>query len=485
MNQSKTILTFRKIPAEDLKALDRFVHSPYFNTHQGVVKVFETLLPYYPKFDSKKLQREKLFPKIFPNEKYDYQKISDYMSYFTKLLEQFIYQQSIEKDRLLKNTFQLKAFRQYGLDKAFEKSLGILKSNTHKNEALSQKQHFYAYQLEEESDLYFTALDSRSLDKSIERKTAFLDKFYISEKLKSTCEMLNRQNIIQDNYQIDFLDELLSYLNENLEKYAESPDIAIYYRILMGIKFDKETTHYPELIRLLKENHTEISRDELRSMYDFAQNYCIKKINQGDEKYLSEIFELYKTLLEEALLFENELLSEWDYKNIVTVATRLKSYRWAEDFIEKYKNRLAAKTRENAYYYNLAALYYSEANYTKAMQLLQNVEFTDVYYNLGGRCLLLKSYFESEEIDPLFSLAEAFKIYLRRSKLISAYQYTAHMNLVKFTKQLAKIKNMRYSSKKETIQKQMTKLKAKMQSQSEISNAKWLQQQITAMEQDF
>lgn len=482
MNNTKTIKTFQKINIDEVKLLQRFVHSSYFNMHEGVIKLFEALLPYYPTFNSTKLKREKLYKKVFPGEKYDYQKISDVMTYLTRVLDQFITQRTYENDLLLSKRVKSKAYREYNMPRRFEKKLKRELETNYRNNNSARECYWHQYRLEEESDLFFTAKDSRTRDKSIERKTKHLDHFYFSSKLKNACEMLNRQNIVQENYEIEFLDPLVNYIESNPELFNDYPDILIYHSILKTIQEPDKEQYYTQLINQLNEHKTVIFADELRSMYDFAQNYCIKKINQGKQKYLNEIFSIFKTLLEIELIYENGILSEWDYKNIVTVGTRLKEYRWIENFIVQYKDKLESKTRHNAYHYNLAALHYSEGDYDKAMRLLQTVEFTDVYYNLGGRCLLLKSYYESDEMEPLFSLIETFKAYLRRNKLISPYQYTAHMNLVRFTKKLATIHNMQYSSKKTTIQKQIEQLKKRMDKQSEISNANWLVEQIGKIE---
>lgn len=482
MNNTKTIITFQKINAEEIKLLQRFVHSPYFNMHKGVIKLFEALLQYYPSFNSTKLKREKLFQKVFPEEKYDYQKISDVMTYLTRVLDQFIAQRTYEKNTLLSNRIQNRAYREYNMPRRFEKKLKQeLDTNYHQTNN-ARECYWHKYRLEDESDLFFSAKDSRTNDKSIERKTLHLDHFYFSSKLKNACEMLNRQNIVQEEYKIEFLEPILEFVESNKNALEDYPDILIYHSIYKTLQEPDNENHYSELIDLLELHSNEIYVDELRSMYDYVQNYCIKKINQGRQEYLKAIFAVYKTLLVKELIFENEILSEWDYKNIVTVATRLKEYRWAESFVEQYKDRLATKTRDNAYHYNLAALYYSEGNYEKAMRLLQSVEFTDVYYNLGGRSLLLKTYYESNETEPLYSLVDAFKIYLRRNKLISPYQYTAHMNLVKFTKKLFDISSMRYTSRKSTISKHLDKLKKRIDTQTDISNANWLREQVEKIE---
>jgi hypothetical protein len=67
---------------------------------------------------------------------------------------------------------------------------------------------------------------------------------------------------------------------------------------------------------------------------------------------------------------------------------------------------------------------------------MQAVEINDIYYHLGAKVLLLKTYFELNETEPFFSLVDAFTNYLKRNKLISESQRTVHLNFVKYTKKL-------------------------------------------------
>ena len=39
------------------------------------------------------------------------------------------------------------------------------------------------------------------------------------------------------------------------------------------------------------------------SLYKYALNYCIKKINSGKSRYYHEILDLYKVLLEQKVIF--------------------------------------------------------------------------------------------------------------------------------------------------------------------------------------
>ncbi len=297
--------------------------------------------------------------------------------------------------------------------------------------------------------------------------------------------MINRQNIVSESYEIRMLEEVKSFVGNSFQLFERCPAILVYYHILLTLQENEKEEHYSKLVELLARYSGSVERNELRAMYDYAQNYCIKKINSGNTKYLYEIFKLYKTLLAKKLMLdESGNLSQWDYKNIVTTGTRIKEYGWCEKFLRDYRDKLPVQDRENAFAFNLATLYYSQKKYDMALKLLQTVEFTDVYYGLSARSLLLKAYYESNEFEPLYSLLDSFKIYLKRNKLVSKYQFTVHMNLVRMTMRLAKVKSMLHISRKETIRKELDKLKKKIDATPEITNLNWLMEMIVGIEKE-
>jgi len=482
MKENKTIKAVKQLSPQELTWFWEFVHSPYFNKHENLRKLMDILVAVAPGFDEKDLEMKGVFKKIFPKEKFNAQKLSDLLTYLYRLYEKFLMQLESESNEEQNKLLLLRSYRARKLDRQFLNTMKLIHENgIFKNK--DESRFLNAYKMETESDLYFTAQDSRTPDKSIERKTKALDLFYLTVKLKSCCDMLNRQNIVSEQFEIRMLEEVKTFIENNFTLLEQHPGILIYYQILLTLQEGTMEAHYFKLTELLEKHAAHIEKDELRTMYDYAQNYCIKKINSGNSTYLSEIFKLYKSLLQQELMLdENNNLSQWDYKNIVTTGTRLKEYKWCEKFLNDYKETLPSADRENAFVFNLATLYYSQGDYDKALKLLQAVEFTDVYYSLGARSLLLKVYYEADELEPLYSLFDSFKIYLRRNKLVSAYQYRAHFNLIKMTKRLAKIKSMKGYSRRETIAKEIDALKKKMEATPEITNLNWLQEMIGKVE---
>ena len=155
------------------------------------------------------------------------------------------------------------------------------------------------------------------------------------------------------------------------------------------------------------------------------------------------------------------------------MALRLEEYDWVETFIEENKQLLKPEEQENAYTYNKALLHFHKHNYDRTLELLRNVEFTDVFYNLDCKALLMKTFYDKNELDPLFSLMDAFYVYLRRNKLISASNRDSYSNFLRFVKKLIKYKN----SSREKIEQ----LEHELYNTASVANLTWLRGKIEEM----
>ncbi len=481
MYQSKLLTILKTCTPGERQKFRAFVHSPLYNKNRRLQLLIETIMVCLPNFQDSRLDKKRVFPAIFGNAPYNELVINNLISGLVKLLEDFLAIQRLAKDPVEKRIKILSEFRERKLDQPFHFNVIAARKALDKYPFRNDRYYRDQYLLESEVDHFFMQSGLRKQDESIRLKVQYLDLFYLSAKLQNSCELINRQNIIGGETEVPMLKELLDYVKNNLEQFDDAPAIKIYYYILLALQPDGSEEHYQTLISLLNENDDLFPEAEARAMYNYARNFCIRQINSGNSAYLKEIFSIYTHLLERGTIFEGKYLTQWDYKNIIAVSIRLKEYDWAAWFIEAYKGRLDPAQRKNAYTFNLAALLYEKKQFGDAMQLLLNVEFTDVYYSLGAKSLLMRIYYELEEDEALFSLIKAFRIYLKRNKLISTYQQTVHLNLIRFTNKAFRLKTSRNFGKK-NFQKEVMVLKNKINSTSQVTNLEWLKQKVSELD---
>ena len=86
----------------------------------------------------------------------------------------------------------------------------------------------------------------------------------------------------------------------------------------------------------------------------------------------------------------------------------------------------------------MAQLYFYQKKYDQVMQLLQEVEYEDPSYNLNSKAMLIATYYELDEVEPLMSLLSSFAVYLRRGKRIPQQRKSHYQNLVRFVRMLVR-----------------------------------------------
>ena len=242
----------------------------------------------------------------------------------------------------------------------------------------------------------------------------------------------------------------------------------------MSMLEDKEPAHYQRLKKMVTNQIHCFPPEEQSDLYLFSYNYCISRINIGQEEYQQELFQLYKQGLKSELLLNNGLLNEWDYKNITTLGCALREYEWTETFIQDYREKLPANQRENAYNYNLANLYHSKRMYNEAIQHLLLVRFTDVKYHLSTSFLTLRTYYELGDTEALLSLIETFRIYAIRNRSITTDQKKALTNFLRFARRLVLLKHQSYTYSEKVLLEKLKKLHKQIEQTDNVFNKKWL-----------
>ena len=482
MLQSKLISTLKTLSDKELKQFQLWVEADIFNKNKSIVQLMNLITRYTPDFNSPKaikaLEKEAVFKKIYKKANYNNLKLNNLISDTYLLLCDFLAYQNFQASKQFPRLCLMDEFFEKGLYKNVEQEARKFRQEQEKFSVRNSSYYFDEYLFYKQKDALFLSQPNRTADVNLQLKNDKLDLFYFATKLKIACDMTSRNAVIQANYESPFLEELSQHYQQNQAKFENIPSITVYYQVLKMLQNQEESIHYFQLKTTLANNLKYFPNEELRTLYDYARNYCIRKINNGETAYYQEILNLYQFLLDKKIIFQNGYLTQWDYKNIITVGLRLQSYDWTENFIKKYKNSLPENVRENAFIYNLASFYYETHRYKKSLQLLHEVKFTDTTYPLGAKIIQLKSYYELQETEPFYALTDAFQIFVKRNRQLSDYRKTAYLNLIKITKKIFKLREQKGYIAHSVWQKRYEALKVKIDSQR-IANKDWVKERLT------
>ena len=466
MRDSKLVHILKHFSKKELKRLDDFVSSPYYNKKEEVISLYRFIHAFAPTFTHKKLTKQDAFNHVSPHKKYNEKAIGYWMSDLVKLTESFIATEAFGENVLKKHYHLLEKYNEWGIEKAINATMNTAQKVQFNYPYRDHQFYYNQYLIHGQGNTYFDKQRKHTYDQSLQKAIDYLDLFYLAQKLKYSCEMVNRQNIVVSDYELKLLNEILVYLKNN--PHDEIPPVAIYSAILQCLLDNQNEGHFEHFKALLNRHLHAFSRHEARDIIVYAVNYCVGKINQGNNNYSKELLEIYQVALDDETIFDGKFMSPWSYTNIVGAGVRNQQYDWTANFIQSYKNRLEPQFRENAYSYNLAYLHFYKKEFDLAHEALNKVMLNDLQYSVHSRALLLRIYYELDEVEALLSLVDSFKIYLRRNKLVSDSKRQRYLNFIKFTTRLMKIRKGNH--------KNLEKLKQDISNTKGIANATWLRE---------
>ncbi|MBX2871078.1 MAG: hypothetical protein KTR30_03235 [Saprospiraceae bacterium] len=469
----------KKLSTRERTKFQEFVESPFFNKNLKIQQLCKILLAFAPDFDTKQIDKENIYHSIYGDGPYEELRLNNLISDLVQLLYDYLSYLQLEHTETQKKALLLEALQTRGLyeqiprqAKRYQK---ILEKQPHRN----QTYFWDAFLLHEELDQLSLSSGKRGYDINLQSKNDMLDTFYTCSKLSIACDMISRNTVVNAGYQCYFLEEIIAEYKARPELSAQ-PTLQVYYKTLEMLRQQEQTAHYYQLKDLLNQYWSLFPARELRILYHYALNYGVKKINSGRREFYREILELYKILLDKRILFKEGYLTQWTYINIVTAGIRLKEFNWTEEFINQYRSSLHPNEEHNVYTYNLAALYYAREDYSSALQLLHDVEFTDAFYHLSAKIIQLKSYYDLQETEAFFSLAEATRIYITRNRQLSEYQKRSNANFLKLATRLLQLRLKSALITQPEKDQQTQRIRQQLESKN-IANKGWLQEALLAI----
>ncbi|MEX0811270.1 MAG: hypothetical protein WD048_03570 [Chitinophagales bacterium] len=436
MQNSKLIQLLKTFSTMELREYGKWIESPFFNRNKELISLYKYLRKHAPDFPSKKIERETVYKLLFGKKAFDEKRFNHLVSLLLKSVEQYISYNQYAANPILKNIHLLNSYKDRGLSKHFnyiyDQTKAKLDSYPHRNLDF----YYLQYLLSETDNMNFLRQKIRKYDVRLQKAADYFDLYLVANKLRYFCEMTDRKMSLAADYKLNMDEEIETYVSR--QELSAHPGIKAYLLILQMLKNPDEAKHFHQLKKLIKNNDNTFPKNELQELYFYTINYCIRKVNNGEQEFWKEIFKIYKEALKSELLLEDKQLSPWTYKNMVAVALRLNEFEWSEKFIHKYNAFLAEEFRNNALYYNLAELYYYQHDFDKAMSYLNKVEFSDIYYSFDTKKMMVKIFFEKDEIDALLSLITSFRVFIKRNQSVSDTNKQAYENFISVINQFLK-----------------------------------------------
>lgn len=423
--------------SEELRGAKKAIQSPLFNSNQRLELLFDILRKKHPNFQEDDGYKKKLFTKIFPTEKYNDYKLRRLFTELRELLEDYLLFTKMKKDSYRRKIALTKIYGERNIYAVFKKKTEQLLQNIEGvkypdtqmllDKAILMKD-FYEHNGTSKLQEY------EYLVKGMEA----VHQYYFGERIitKLAYQALNRT--WANPIELPVENELQFLESRFTEK--ESLNHLLYSKIWQLVETDNESL-YKEISQLFESNIDSFTKTDKNAIFSNLINYCIAKINLGNQYFSNHLLDLYEKGLEtKVLLDENGGIHYMYYKNIAMVAIRVEKFDWAEKFINDYEAFVEPAFREETKSFILGCLYFSKKEFGKSIDIFSKTNYKNINDIFTSKSILLRAYFEiCLENDSYYSLFQsynnAYYKYLTRSH-ISKDKKVRHQELVSFTKRV-------------------------------------------------
>ena len=216
MYNSTLIQLFKSLDRNDRKQLRKFVRSPFFNSREDIISLFDYIDKNLDSGGAPKMAKEKVFAHIYKKQPYDVDMFYYPMSSLTQLILKYLAINELENDTPQYNHFLNKALRHRGADKIYEKTLIDAKKQIENQPLRNSQYHFESYRIRSEE---FEARHrlKRSGDFELQEMTNDFHFYAIAEVLRLAYGLASHQSIAKKEYYQPLLDSVLKVAEQHLD----------------------------------------------------------------------------------------------------------------------------------------------------------------------------------------------------------------------------------------------------------------------------
>ncbi|MEO8511966.1 MAG: hypothetical protein ABI543_00270 [Ignavibacteria bacterium] len=481
MVESTLILLLKKFDKQQLKEFNNFVKSPFFNTNNALVKLYEYIRKQHPEFIPEKLEKKYVYKKLYGKTEFNDGFLRVLMSNLQSLAEEYLMHKAFQHEPLIKKKYLLDELSSMGARKHAEKVLneGLkeLAKSTPKNPEDYLGMYYMAFYKRYLYSTQFIVSKNNKPDESLYEDQKYFNIHFLLRTLASHFYLLNQKQIINYEPRLIFLDEITLFLERNPE-YLEIPMLNITFLRVLLLK-NNDIKDYYRLKNAFFGTFEKLDNKDAFNTISIIINYCQKNYSDTeDEIFLKEKFDILKFAVENNLnTFEKaEGFEGSRFNNIVNTALEFNETGWTEDFIRHYGKELEPDRRDYLIAFASALVLSAKKENDEALirlSKLKNPSSSTDKFNL--KTLQLKIYYEKNYIDQAESTADSFRHMIQNDNVLPEAYRESYKN---FYSVYVKLLALKLRNDKSDV----SDFREKLNTTKNIINKKWLNEKVKEIE---
>jgi hypothetical protein len=431
----------------EIREFGKFVCSPFHNNRKIVAIFYDVLKEYYPDFDS--VSGEVIYRKVFPGKKFNQNELVRLSSYLFKLGRDYLAVSWGREGSFYFEKQLLESLDDHNADFFFEKEFENVQKTL--NSYKMNNQYFLLKVMMELMKINFKLKKNKQKDicenviKNIEYG---IFQLIIDLTIRYGDMLTNKSRY---NYNFNNTTAELFIENFNFDRFIKNLKIEetryynyiLYYYYHFKAYTNSGNKYYKMMVEYTFRDYEKLTEQERVNRYIGLFSYCIEMISRGNLKFVRNCFEFHKEAFENKL-FKGHLTTDFIYpvffRNFVIYGIAAKEYDYIENFVAQNGIRLQEEYRNDMVNVSNAMLQFEKKGYAKAIELLSKVKFSYPKSQMDTKSIYIKTFYETDDYESLFTSIDSFKHYLKRDETIRDVIREQMLSFLSYTNKLAKQK---------------------------------------------
>jgi len=432
MHNSKLIKLFKGLSRSELLEFGRYIKTPFLNRDDNLVKLYDYIKKYSPKYDSPKLEKEYFLKKVSKNQQVKDRQVHDWMSDLTRKLEDYLIYAELQKRPLSRDFALLDAMKYRRMDELFFRSIKSMRNKLDSSPERDMFYYFNQWRLGHEAYFYGVLPQKYKEEKNIIRMMTDMDKFFCAAKLRYSAEIM----ALDTKYAIGQIALLPEVLKETRKSEFRKNKLFKIYELTLDLYYDDKNETYDRLEKLVFEHLHLGNSAEKFSLLNFLLTHAGRRLGEGRERYRQKVFDWYVYNIDNRLIIKDGYIPAPHFLNAMYLATALREAEWLEKFIEEYTGFLNDDVSENIELLAEAYLLFAKQQYNTCLRTLMQISGGDFTYPLNVRTLIIQCYYELRDMEFITIECTNFNRYLNRNEEVSSYMKDTIKEFIRFVRLL-------------------------------------------------
>lgn len=484
MLKYSVIQILRSFSGKELKLFDEFIQNPFHNKNLKVIGLFELLKIYHPDYSSDDLSKKSLFRSLMGNADYKESYIRNLFSDLNVLAEKFLKINLTENNPKFEKLF-IEDLKNRDLFDITEKKIRAYEKKIKTNKS---KDHSY---YEDINFIYeiksFLVVDKALTDNFREIQLKNTIKLFLISILENAFYMIVEEQRVNVKHRYDFLKHSLNYMKNHPAEFKDSPLLLIYFHLsicFLSEQSEESDDNFYIAGKYFRKYFSALTKIDKKNIYSVMQVYYINKISGGDNSFNKEFLKFMLDILKFNVIShrEGDYIDLNLYRNILILCTMEKEINILKKFISKYIHFVDIQSRESILAYSNSQLNFLQGKFQKAIELCNKINLNDLlnstndnlYFKNDIKTLTLKSLYELNAFESAISFIDAYRHFLRKSKLLKEEMRNNYLLFVNSVSELIRLKN---NFDGYTFAKFKTRLNS-----SKFTNVQWIIEKLNEFE---